>query len=228
MRALVAAVVFLAAACGKPSGQGGPADAGQAYFKALNCRVCHRIGAEGGLGGPDLTMVGARRSKEFLDTFLKDPQAWKPGTLMPNPRLSDPARAALVGYLSGLKGQPWGGSKPWKDASLKTPVERGHVLFARAGCIACHGRGGTGGQPNNNVAGGQIPALDKVASTYTKEELVRKITRGSIPAKKDPAGPEPLVRMPAWGETLSAEEISDVADYVLTLKPGTTSPSEEF
>src|SRR4051812_28144424 len=106
MRALLAAVFVLAAACGKPSGPSG--DAGQAYFKALNCRVCHRVGAEGGLGGPDLTMVGARRSKEFLDVFLKDPQAWKPGTLMPNPRLSDPARAALVGYLAGLKGQAWG------------------------------------------------------------------------------------------------------------------------
>src|SRR4051812_49365152 len=91
---------------------------GEAYYKALNCRVCHRIGQEGaGRGGPDLTMVGFRKTPAWLDRWLKDPQGWKPDTLMPNPRLSDKAREALVEYLAGLKGQAWGEKRPWNEAS---------------------------------------------------------------------------------------------------------------
>lgn len=220
MKRALLALALLAAACGKPSSPPKTgAEAGLAYYNALNCRVCHRIGGSGGLGGPDLTLVGFRQSREWLDRFMKDPQAWKPGTLMPNPRLSEPARAALVDYLVSLKGEGWGQAPPWRDPSLKDDVARGHMLYARAGCIACHGKGGTGGYPNNNVAGGKVPALAELAPTYTKEELTRKIARGVTPAKADPAGPEPLIRMPPWGERLSPEEISQVADYVLTLKP---------
>lgn len=191
---------------------------GKAVYAALNCRVCHRIGAEGGLSAPDLTYVGFRKSHAWLDVWLKDPAAWRPGTQMPNPHLSDPARAALVDYLSSLKGQDFDGHKPWDDPQYAgKPVERGHVIFAKAGCITCHGVGGAGGYPDNNVAGGMIPALTHVKETYTKAELVAKITNGSQPAKADPNGPDPLLFMPSWGQTLSKDEISDVADYVLSL-----------
>lgn len=212
----------LAAACGP---KGPPSSGGRAYYEALNCRVCHRIGSEGGLGGPDLTLVGFRKSKAWLDVWLTDPQAWRPATLMPNPHLSPAARSALVDYLSTLQGQAWGAQRPWDDPRYKSdPVQRGHVLFAKAGCIACHGRGGAGGYPNNNVPGGRIPALTSVAQTYTKAELVAKIARGSKPAKADPSGPEPLVFMPPWGQKLSPDEIDAVADYVLSL--GRADPSK--
>lgn len=217
--------VLLAAACGKKDqAPKTPVEAGRAYFTQLNCRSCHRIGGEGAVGGPDLTMTGFRHSKEWLDLFLKDPQAWKKDTLMPNPRLSEPARAALVEYLAAQKGQAWGQARPWKGP--KTSQDRGHLLFARAGCSACHGPAGKGGMPNNNVAGGKIPALAELASTYTKDELTRKIARGVVPVPADPAGSKPLVKMPAWSDVLSPEEISDVADYVLTLKPASGSGGE--
>jgi mono/diheme cytochrome c family protein len=198
--------------------QGKPPSSGEAYYKALNCRACHMIGAEGaGRGGPDLTMVGFRRTPAWLDRWLKDPQAWKADTLMPNPHLNEKSREALVEYLAGLKGEAWGGRKPWSE--IQDRVERGHVLYAKAGCVACHGRAGLGGYPNNNVAGGKIPALSNVAQTYTKEELARKIAKGVYPQKADPKGEDPLVRMPMWSEVLSADEIGAVAEYLFTLKP---------
>lgn len=203
-----------------------PGSKGEAYFQALNCRSCHRIGADGGLGGPDLTYVGFRHSKEWLDLWLRNPQAWKPGTIMPNPNLTDGPREALVDYLSSLQGQAFAGAKPWDAPELKgSPVERGRVIFARAGCIACHGKGGAGGFPNNNVKGDAIPALAKVYETYTKEELKRKITNGVVPEKVDPSGPEPLVRMPPWGQKLSPAEIDSVADYLLSFKAGAKDDS---
>src|SRR5256885_8831459 len=99
--------VFLALAlggCGKAAPPKPGPEGGKAVFQAVNCKACHRVGSEGTGSGPDLTMVGFRKSAAWLDAWLKDPQAWRPGTMMPNPRLSDPARKALVDYLSTLKG----------------------------------------------------------------------------------------------------------------------------
>ncbi len=221
LRRTLPLIALLFAACGRKTAPAG----GRGVYEALNCRVCHRIGSEGGLGGPDLTYVGFRKSKAWLDVWLSDPQAWRPATLMPNPHLSEPARKAVVDYLSTLQGQGFKDAKPWDAPSYKgDPVGRGHVIFAKAGCITCHGKAGAGGYPNNNVPGGRIPALTKVFETYTKAELVRKIAKGSVPAKADPSGPDPLVRMPPWGQTLTPDEIDAVADYVLSL--GKSAPQD--
>ncbi len=191
--------------------------AGKAYFGQVGCLTCHRVGGEGGATGPDLTTVGFRHSAQWLDVWLRDPQAWKPGTVMPNKQLSAAARAAIVSYLVTLKGQDWPqGGHPWDG---QEGAARGRLVFLRAGCIACHGAGGMGGYPNNNVKGNRIPALNGVVQTYTKAELIAKISNGVFPQKADPAGPDPLVYMPKWSDALSAQDIAAVADYLLTLKP---------
>ena len=196
----------------------GPQD-GQAYFKQLNCRSCHRVGGEGaGRGGPDLSTVGFRRSKEWLDLYLKDPKAWDPNTLMPNPRLSEKGRAALVNYLSGLRGEAWVGERPW--TALTDPVAKGRLIYNAVGCVSCHGSAGKGGYPNNNVEGGKIPALNNVRETFTKDELKKKIAKGVVPVAKDPAAPAPMLQMPAWGVLLDAAELDALVEYLMTLTPG--------
>ena len=204
-------------ACQKQPAQ--PVD-GRAYYQALNCRVCHRIGEEGGRGGPDLSYVGFRRNREWLNVWLKDPQGWKKDTAMPNPRLSETARQVLVEYLLRLKGQAFDQNTPWNKPL--NSVERGHIIYGRAGCIACHGKAGVGGYPNNNVPGGLIPALNNAAQTFTKEELKKKIHGGSKPKKADPKGPDPMVFMPAWGKVLKEDEIDAVSDYLFSLKSKTS------
>lgn len=188
-----------------------PVEKGKAQFEAHGCAACHRIGDKGGNSGPDLTLVGFRRSKAWLDRWLAGPKAWKHDTLMPEFRLDVPERMAISDYLASLQA--------WK------PSKSGKEIFSRAGCVACHGAGGRGGHPNNNVQGGEIPALSKTAGTYTKDELVKKIANGVVPERADPKGEEPLVKMPRWSEKLSAEEIAAVADFVLTLAE---KPKEDF
>lgn len=225
MRRALALLAVLASACSSPSLPPGP-EAGKAYFKQVGCMSCHRVGSEGSVTGPDLTFVGYRHSAEWLETWMKDPQAWKPDTLMPNTRLPDSARASIVAYMAGLKGQDAPpGRRAWDEASLlKDPVARGRVLYARAGCVACHGLGGRGGYPNNNVKGGVIPALTKVAEGYNKAELIKKIRHGvPRPEKADPKGPEPLVSMPGWGDVLDDAELDAVASYLLSLTPAASS-----
>ncbi len=186
---------------------------GRALFDAAGCRACHSIGGVGGNAGPDLTFVGFRHTPRWLDAWLADPRAWKPDTLMPDFKLTPASREALVSYLSSLRGQDFGARRPWLESS-----EPGRELFARAGCVACHGAQGTGGHPNVNVVGGVIPALRGLSQTYTREELIAKIERGSHPDKRDAAGPEP-VAMPAWSGVLLDDEVGAVADYLLSLGP---------
>ncbi len=46
---------------------------GEALFRGKNCFQCHRVGAEGGYGGPDLTEVGGRRSLAHLEASILRP-----------------------------------------------------------------------------------------------------------------------------------------------------------
>lgn len=213
----LALLTMLAAACGRWDPPAGPV-----LFRAMDCMACHRVGAAGGDAGPDLSFVGLRRSRDWLELWLEDPRNWKHDAEMPFMRISPGSRRILGDWLATLKGQDYPpGRRPWEKGH--TAVQRGRLLYDRAGCAACHGPAGRGGHPNNNVKGGSIPALDVLVGTYTREELVNKVSRGVKPLKANPAGPEPMAVMPAWGGVLTRQEMEDAADYLATLaKPGTS------
>lgn len=67
------------------------------------CVACHSIGGQGGNVGPAFDGVGSRRTAPDLDRWLKDPQAYKPGTAMPKIDMTDAQRQELVAWLSSLK-----------------------------------------------------------------------------------------------------------------------------
>lgn len=90
------------------------AQQGQQVFITSACVGCHTI--EGtpaqGKAGPDLTHFGSRtmiaggalaNTPENLADWLRNPQAAKPGNLMPNLNLSETAIDQLVAYLDSLK-----------------------------------------------------------------------------------------------------------------------------
>jgi len=197
------------------------AEIGKGYFRGMGCYKCHRIGNEGASVGPDLTLVGFRKTPQWIDLWLKDPVSWKKNTVMPRFYFKDNVRAALVAYLSSLKGQDWNDKYPWNESGLLSdPVKRGEVIFNRAGCVACHGKAGKGGYPNNNVVGDKIPSLTLVADGYSKAELKEKIRKGvPKPNKNDPNGPEPMVSMPSWGQILKEDELGAVVEYLYSLRP---------
>lgn len=78
-----------------------------------SCIACHAIqGVSFGVLGPDLNHVGTRSTlaSGILDntavnlaSWLRDPAAMKPGSLMPTIGLSEEEIAALVAYLQGLQ-----------------------------------------------------------------------------------------------------------------------------
>ena len=190
---------------------------GPELFSAHGCQACHRIGRLGGDTGPDLSFVGVRRTEAWLAAWIANPQSWKHSTLMPDLALRPGDLAALAHFLSERRGQDYeSGRRPW-DGEIDERA-RGAAIYRKAGCVACHGAGGAGGEPNVHTPGHAIPALRELVGTYTSEELFNKIVRGSIPDKIDPAGPDP-VAMPAWSTVLSENEIRDVIAYLRTLKP---------
>jgi cytochrome c oxidase subunit 2 len=78
------------------------------------CASCHKIRGTDARGqvGPDLTHVATRTTlaagtipndRTHLAEWLRDPQHVKPGNKMPQVRLSDADRAALVAYLESLR-----------------------------------------------------------------------------------------------------------------------------
>ena len=92
---------------------GSPAATGLQLFRTGTCVGCHTIrGVSGGGIGPDLTHVGSRRTfaggilpntPENLARWVRHAPAVKPGSLMPEQKLSDPEAAALVAYLQSLR-----------------------------------------------------------------------------------------------------------------------------
>ncbi|MBE7942044.1 MULTISPECIES: cytochrome c oxidase subunit II [Ramlibacter] len=86
--------------------------AGQAVFQS-HCGACHAVRGTpaGGLLGPDLTHLKSRHTlaagllpdtPDALARWIEDPQALKPGTRMPNPKLSPEDRQAVLAYLGTL------------------------------------------------------------------------------------------------------------------------------
>ena len=95
---------------GEPSGL---AADGKAVYTTHACVGCHTIrGVSTGVLGPNLTHFGSRttlaaglrpNTPQNLITWLKDPQAVKPGAKMPDLGLTDEQARALAAYLLSLK-----------------------------------------------------------------------------------------------------------------------------
>jgi putative heme-binding domain-containing protein len=51
----------------------GDAKAGEAVYRTSNCGQCHTIRGQGGFAGPDLTVIGGKRSARHLRESIADP-----------------------------------------------------------------------------------------------------------------------------------------------------------
>lgn len=67
------------------------------------CASCHSIKGAGGGVGPALDGVGTKYDAAWLDRWLQDPNAVKPGTTMPKLPMTEAQRAELVAFLAAQK-----------------------------------------------------------------------------------------------------------------------------
>ena len=207
-------------------------DAGRLLISELNCPSCHGTFAGEVLPprqAPILTKVGERTSAEYLQKFIRDPQALKPGTAMPGIASvkSDSLTAeAIAAFLTQ--------GTSWRPAGVSIgAVRRGEALFHSVGCAACHGdqrdvaaieavRKGLAlpveqqdeeeDTPPKNVASDASYAtpdfampLGRLDDKYTLSSLITFL--------QDPHAVRPSGRMPALN--LKPEEARDIASYLL-------------
>jgi cytochrome c oxidase subunit II len=97
-----------------PANQDEKEAAGRHVFESTACLNCHAINGTSGTGrfGPDLTHLMSRNTiaagaalntHENLRLWIQNPDAIKPGSLMPAMKLSDAELDALVRYLETLQ-----------------------------------------------------------------------------------------------------------------------------
>ncbi len=98
----------------KPAERNDAVSAGRRIFETTACINCHAVSGTvaDGLFGPDLTHLmsretiasgAARNTRENLRLWIHDPEAIKPGSLMPTMNLTDRELDALVAYLESLR-----------------------------------------------------------------------------------------------------------------------------
>ncbi len=76
------------------------AEVGEGLYALRRCSTCHAIDGSGGRIGCDLSRVARRREKDWIVRWLRDPQAVRPGTRMPDMGLSEEEALAIAEYLA--------------------------------------------------------------------------------------------------------------------------------
>ncbi|RPI79213.1 MAG: DUF1080 domain-containing protein, partial [Planctomycetaceae bacterium] len=175
---------------------------GRFLLSELNCAACHA--ATPRLTGvprpaPILDDVGQRVHPEWLVSYLTDPHATKPGTVMPDllrhlPEAERKSTAlALAHFLASTGTLVERGSDPQS-------AERGQKLFHEIGCVACHA-------PR---IGASLPAK----SAVPLGELADKYSIASLAVfLENPQHARPAGRMPRLVQ--NSQEALDLANYLI-------------
>jgi mono/diheme cytochrome c family protein len=76
------------------------------FRKFKGCGACHQDEAGyGGVTGPELYTAMKRLQPEYVASYIRDPTAWEPKTMMPNKHLNDASIYKLMNYLQLLGGK---------------------------------------------------------------------------------------------------------------------------
>jgi mono/diheme cytochrome c family protein len=179
---------------------------GRLLLGELNCTRCHKPDAAQQAhllikDPPVLDQVGSRIRYEYLRKYLSDPQAAKPGTMMPNVLAGMPEEQkkqtveALVHFLAST-------GTLRQERPDRRLIGEGRKLHNQVGCVACHGSRDAVGNPDK-VLPTSVP-LGDLAGKYTIASLRQFL--------ENPHQVRPSGRMPGL---LNGHEAQRVANYLL-------------
>ncbi len=116
---------------------------GAVLFDKIGCRGCHTLKAgeepssDEALHGPELARTGDKASARWLDAWLAGPRLLWQEARMPDLRLTDRERGALVSLLAGHERKLPRRVQPWPPSALAS-IQRGEALVSRYMCAGCH------------------------------------------------------------------------------------------
>lgn len=110
------------------------------FVEEYACDGCHKRspGGEGGIVGPELSHTVERIRPEWLYYWLKNPQAMRPDTPMPNFKMSDSQIKAVLAYILSLND---GGSQAMTVSDFvsdSVSISKGKRILETKNCIGCH------------------------------------------------------------------------------------------
>ena len=189
---------------------------GLVMVEELNCVACHASDApfaSRSKKAPRLADVGSRVNPEYLQAFIRDPHATKPGTTMPDllhhleDRDKDAAATELTHFLLSLKQNNFSLQAPDRVAA-----QQGERLFHSRGCVACHSPRGSDGEEILNDNSVPLGALEKKYSVRSLLQFLRQ------PDSVRPSGRMPDMR-------LQGKDAERITHYLLrkTEVPGNLS-----
>jgi len=167
-----------------------PAARGEKLVGDLACMSCHKLGDRDGGISPDLSYEGLMRDQPWLMDHFRSPRSRIPDSNMPAFGLPQADFEAITAYLLTRTTPP----------AAATPADTFKTL-----CVRCHGEKGDG-------KGINYLYLDPAPRDLTRAEfMVSKPQERFIASIRDGVAG---TSMPAWGKSLSDEQVKGVLDYV--------------
>ena len=185
---------------------------GMVLANELRCASCHDgLDANTMKSAPDLKEVGSRLNRDYLQKFIANPHTVHPGTTMPDmlSGQSDEDRQkiseAISHYLSSLKS-----TQPSSTEGAKTIPLKGHELYHKIGCVACHSPKDENGKDIDSEG---VISLDHIAGKYQAGALTEFLF--------DPLKARPSGRMPDMN--LTKGEAATLDFFIESSRKRTTS-----
>jgi ubiquinol-cytochrome c reductase cytochrome b subunit len=166
--------------------------AGHTFVQDQRCQTCHRVG---GAANP-IADTRIRRGPEWLLAHAADPETIAPGMRKPPPGGMNPSQArAILSYMQKIRAG--GGSPP----ALGDEARVATLVYGRY-CANCHMIDGEGGN--------QGPDLQHAGKEHDAKWLREWIS--------DPEAMDELADMPAFGDRLTPEELTAIANFLAARK----------
>jgi len=139
------ALLALCASASATPAQEAPAEANAtdlliARGMCLNCHAAEGANAVPQLAAPNLDQIGTRATQGWLESWLQDPQAQRPGSRMPNMMASLPpeARPGIAAEMASFLLSRSEGLPAETVEVHPQLLATGEALFQEIGCFACH------------------------------------------------------------------------------------------
>jgi ubiquinol-cytochrome c reductase cytochrome b subunit len=162
--------------------------AGQEFIQDQRCPSCHRAG---GAANPTAELR-PRRDPEWVIGHVQDPEVVAPGIRKPPPGGMTPSQGrSIVSYYRRVRA---GGRPP---AALSPELRTASLVYGRW-CANCHTLDGEGGDQGPDLS----RAGEERDATWLRDWI------------SDPEAINELADMPAFGDRLTPEELTAIANYL--------------
>jgi mono/diheme cytochrome c family protein len=186
---------------------------GRHLLAAMGCVHCHNVTQpDGNVLKPDddpppLTHIAQKTSREWIYTWVKNPQAYAALATMPNFQLTDQEAADISAFLIA-QSKPSSTSFPEKGSASPATAEgatEAATLYGTSFCASCHAAQNAAG----NLVGGDLgPELTRVGTKVNPQWLRRWLT--------NPADYQPGTRMPHY--RFDDKQLTLLAGFLLAKK----------